>query len=327
LITIGYALSSEEHRPHELIAHAQMAEQSGFEFLLISDHFHPWVPQQGQSSFVWSVLGGIAQATQRIRVGTGVTCPIMRIHPALIAQSAATVADMMPDRFFLGLGTGEYLNEHILGDVWPRVETRQEMLTEAIHIIRELWKGEEYSHDGSYFTVRDARIYTLPEKLPPLYMAASGPGSAEIAGEIADGLISTTADSEIVKAFRKNGGADKPRLGMVKVCWADSLEESREVVKQWWPVSAVSGPLHSDLPTPKHFQDVVDAMGEPKIPEDLVLGPDPSLYLKGIQSMQENGFDHIYLHQIGPEQEGFLNFFKSDLLPLLEKEDLIQESG
>lgn len=327
MITLGYALSSEEHKPNQLVAQAQMAEQSGFEFLLISDHFHPWVPQQGQSPFVWSVLGGIAGATRQISVGTGVTCPIMRIHPALVAQAAATIADMMPGRFFLGLGTGEYLNEHIYGDAWPRVETRQEMLMEAIHLLRELWKGEEYSYNGTYFTVRDARIYTLPEKLPPIYMAAAGAESAEIAGEIADGLISTTSSNEIVKAFRRNGGSEKPRVGMVKVCWADTFEEAKEVVKQWWPVSAVSGPLHSDLPTPKHFQDVVDAMGEPKIPEDLILGPDASPYLKAIRSMQENGFDHIYLHQIGPEQEGFLNFFKSDLLPLLEKEDLVKESA
>ncbi|HLO17195.1 MAG TPA: TIGR03557 family F420-dependent LLM class oxidoreductase [Anaerolineales bacterium] len=326
MLTLGYALSSEEHKPNELIAHAQMAEKSGFKFLLISDHFHPWVPQQGQSSFVWSVLGGIAQATQRVSVGIGVTCPILRIHPALVAQAAATVADMMPGRFFLGVGTGENLNEHILGDLWPRVETRQEMLTEAIHIIRELWKGEEYSYDGNYFTVRDAQIYTLPEKLPPIYMAASGPDSAELAAEIADGLISTSTGDEVVKAFKKHGGAEKPRFGQVKVCWAYSMEEAKEVVKQWWPISAISGPLHSDLPTPKHFEDVVEAMGEPKIPEDSILGPNPNPCLKAIQSLQDDGFDHIYLHQIGPEQEGFLKFFKTDLLPLLEKEDLVKES-
>jgi len=326
LITLGYALSSEEHKPNDLIAHAQMAERSGFKFLLISDHFHPWVPQQGQSSFVWSVLGGIAQATQRISVGTGVTCPIMRIHPALVAQAAATVADMMPGRFFLGLGTGEYLNEHIFGDVWPRIEVRQEMLAEAVHIIRELWMGDEYSYHGPYFTVRDARIYTLPEKLPPIYVAASGKESAELTAEISDGVISTTSGDEVTNAFKKAGGSDKPRFGMVKVCWAYSAEEARDTVKHWWPTSAVSGPLHSDLPTPKHFEDVVEAMGDPKVPEDTILGPNPTSYLKAIQTMQENGFDHIYLHQIGPEQEGFLKFFKSELLPLLEKEELVKET-
>ena len=326
MITLGYALSSEEHEPKTLIAHAQAAESAGFKFLMISDHFHPWVSQQGQSPFVWSVLGGIAQATQRVRVGTGVTCPIMRIHPALVAQAAATVADMMPGRFFLGLGTGEYLNEHILGYPWPRVETRQEMLAEAIHIIRELWRGEEYSYEGNYFIVRDARIYTLPEKLPPIYMAASGPESAELAAGIADGLVSTTPGGEIVRAFQKRGGEGKPCLGMVKVCWAYSMEEATEVVKQWWPVSGVSGLLHVDLPTPKHFEDVVEAMGEPKIPEDTILGPDPDSYLKAIKSLQEDGYDHIYLHQIGPEQEGFLKFFRTELLPLLEKEELVRET-
>lgn len=326
MITLGYALSSEEHKPNDLVAHAQMAEQVGFKFLLISDHFHPWVPQQGQSSFVWSVLGGIAQATQQVSVGTGVTCPIMRIHPALVAQAAATVADMMPGRFFLGLGTGEYLNEHIFGDPWPGIETRREMTAEAIHIIRELWKGEEYSYDGDYFTVRDARIFTLPEKLPPIYLAASGPESAELAAEISDGLISTTSGDEVMKAFKKAGGADKPRYGMVKACWADSQEQAKETVKHWWPASAVSGALHSDLPTPRHFADVVEAMGDPIIPEDTVLGPNPGSYLKEIQSLQEDGFDHIYLHQIGPDQEGFIQFFKSELLPLLEKEELVQET-
>ncbi len=326
MIKLGYALSSEEHEPKKLIAHAQMAESAGFKFLIISDHFHPWVSQQGQSSFVWSVLGGIAQATQRVSVGTGVTCPIMRIHPALIAQAAATVADMMPGRFFLGLGTGEYLNEHILGYPWPRVETRQEMLAEAIHIIRELWKGEEYSYEGNYFMVRDARIYTLPEKLPPIYMAASGSDSAELAAGISDGLISTTLGDEVVKAFRKGDSSGKPCFGSVKVCWAYSLEEAKEVVKKWWPVSGISGLLHVDLPTPKHFEDAVKAMGEPKIPEDSILGPNPNSYLKAIKSLQENGYDHVYIHQVGPDQEGFLKFFKTELLPLLEKEELVNEA-
>jgi alkanesulfonate monooxygenase SsuD/methylene tetrahydromethanopterin reductase-like flavin-dependent oxidoreductase (luciferase family) len=156
-------------------------------------------------------------------------------------------------------------------------------------------------------------------------MAASGPESAELAAQISDGLISTSSGDEVVKAF-KRGGSEKPRYGMVKVCWAHSQEEARETVKYWWPTSAVSGLLHSDLPTPRHFQDVVDMMGEPKIPEDTVLGPNPNSYLKAIQNLQENGFDHIYLHQIGPDQEGFFKFFKNELLPLLEKEELVQET-
>jgi coenzyme F420-dependent glucose-6-phosphate dehydrogenase len=326
LIKLGYALSSEEHEPNQLIANAEMAERVGFKFLLISDHFHPWVSRQGQSSFVWSVLGGIAHATQRVSVGTGVTCPILRFHPVLTAQAAATVAAMMPGRFFLGLGTGEYLNEHILGDPWPGIETRQEMLKEAIHVIRELWKGEEYSHDGTHYKVRDAQIYSLPEKLPPIYVAASGPESAELAAAIADGLISTSPGNDVVQAFQKAGGAGKPRYGMIKVCWAHSQEEAKETVKHWWPTSSVSGPLHTDLPTPKHFEDVVEAMGDPKIPEETVLGPNLNSYLKAIQTLQDNSYDHIYLHQIGPDQEGFFKFFKNELMPLLEKEELVQET-
>jgi G6PDH family F420-dependent oxidoreductase len=325
MVKLGYFLSSEEHKPNRLIRHAQLAEGSGFQFIVISDHFHPWVSEQGQSAFVWSVLGGIAQATEQISVGTAVTCPIMRIHPVIIAQAAATVADMMPGRFFLGLGTGEYLNEHILGDVWPRYETRKEMLVEAIHIMRELWKGEEYSYDGAYFTVRDARIYTLPDELPPIYIAASGTESAEMAGELSDGLISTSSGDEIVKAFKKHGGSGKPRYGSVKVCWAKTQAEAKKILEKEWPVSALSGRLHVDLATPKHFEDAVEAMGKVEIPEDSVFGPKPEPYIEAIQSLQENGFDHIYIHQVGPDQEGFLDFFKSTLLPLLEEENVVRE--
>ena len=324
MIEFGYFLSSEEHKPNQLVGHAQMAEQSGFKFIVISDHFHPWVSEQGQSPFVWSVLGGIAQATERVKVGTAVTCPIMRIHPAIIAHAAATVADMMPNRFFLGLGTGEYLNEHVLGDVWPPYETRKEMLAEAIHIMRELWKGEEFSHRGTYFTVWDARIYTLPDKPPPIYVAASGPESAEMAAELSDGLISTSSGDEVVTAFKKAGGSGKPCVGSVKVCWAKTKEEAKKTLEKEWPVSSLSGRLHVDLATPKHFEDAVEAMGEVEIPEDSVLGPKPEPYIKAIQSLQENGFDHIYLHQVGPDQQGFLDFFKNTLLPLLEEENLIK---
>jgi G6PDH family F420-dependent oxidoreductase len=234
---------------------------------------------------------------------------------------------MMPGRFFLGLGTGEYLNEHNFCDPWPRIETRREMLAEAMHVIRELWKREEYSFDGAYFTVRDARIYTLPDSLPPIYVAASGSESAELAAESADGLISTTPGSEIVKAFKDAGGADKPCFGMIKVCWADSSEEAETTVKHWWPTSTISGSLHVDLPTPRHFEDVVEAMGDPVIPEDTILGPDPDAYLKAMRTMQENGYDHIYLHQIGPEQEGFIRFFRNELLPVLEDEKLVEEEA
>ncbi|MEP7359384.1 MAG: TIGR03557 family F420-dependent LLM class oxidoreductase, partial [Anaerolineales bacterium] len=193
----GYALSSEEHAPAKLVANARRAEEAGFTFALISDHFHPWVDQQGESPFVWGIIGAISQVTEKLRLGTGVTCPILRIHPAILAQAVATAASLMPGRFFLGVGTGENLNEHITGEHWPPIETRQLMLREAVQIIRQLWQGESTTIYGDYFTVENARIYTLPDELPPIYVAAGGPKSGELAGEIGDGLISTEADEEV----------------------------------------------------------------------------------------------------------------------------------
>ena len=323
---LGYFLSSEEQRPDRQVAYAKRAEQAGFQFVVISDHFHPWVSQQGQSPFVWSVLGGIAQATEHVTVGTAVTCPIMRIHPAILAQAAATVATMLPGRFFLGIGTGEYLNEHILGHPWPATDIRQEMLVEAILIMRELWKGEEYSHYGAYYTVSDARIYTLPDQPPPIYMAAAGSRSASLAGEIADGFISTSPGDKLIQTFKENGGEGKPCFGSIKVCWASSKEKAKEVMRQWWPVSALSGRLHTDLPTPKHFEDAVELMGKPELPDDAILGPDPEPYLKAIQTLQEDGYDHIYIHQVGQDQEGFLQFFQQELYPALAEKNLVRET-
>src|SRR5690349_22926050 len=174
MLEIGYSLSSEEHRPNDLVRAARRAEEVGFTFALISDHFHPWIDKQGQSPFVWSVLGGIAQATERLRLGTGVTCPILRYHPAILAQAAATVAAMMPGRFFLGVGTGENLNEHVLGQHWPPYTVPLEMLEEAIGVLRLLWQGGVQSHRGRYYTVENARIYTLPEQPVPIYVAGTG---------------------------------------------------------------------------------------------------------------------------------------------------------
>jgi coenzyme F420-dependent glucose-6-phosphate dehydrogenase len=181
---IGYALSSEEHRPNDLVRHARLAEEAGFPFALISDHFHPWTDRQGHSPFVWSVIGGIAQATERLRLGTGVTAPIMRTHPAIIAHAAATSAVMMDGRFFLGVGTGENLNEHILGQGWPATDRRRAMLEESIAVMRHLWEGGYQSHYGTFYTVENARIYDLPEKPIQIFIAASGEQSAEMAGRV-----------------------------------------------------------------------------------------------------------------------------------------------
>src|SRR5437763_8806384 len=207
---LGYAFSSEEHPPRDLVAHARAAEEAGFGFGLISDHFHPWTPRQGRSPFVWSVVGGIAGATERFRLGTGVTCPLIRIHPAIVAQAAATSEAMMPGRFFLGVGTGENLNEHVLGDRWPAPDERLRMLEEAIAVIRELWSGEEVTFRGDFYAVENARIYSLPDELPPIAVAAGKKNAARLAATAGDALISVAPDEEVVSTFREAGGAGKP---------------------------------------------------------------------------------------------------------------------
>jgi coenzyme F420-dependent glucose-6-phosphate dehydrogenase len=317
MFALGYALSSEEHAPNDLIGYARRAEEAGFTFALISDHYHPWIDRQGQSPFVWSVIGGIAQVTQRLMLGTGVTCPTMRIHPAIIAQAAATSAVMMPGRFFLGVGTGENLNEHILGDRWPAHDLRQAMLEEAIEIIRMLWRGETLTYRGSYYTVENARIYTLPERPPPLLMAASGPRAAEGAGRIADGFIATTPEPDLLKRFEGSGGSGKPSYGQLTVCWARDDASARHIAREYWPTAAVRGELTQELPTPAHFEQAAKMVREDDVAQVIICGPDPERHIAGIKEFIDAGFDHVYVHQIGPDQEGFFRFYAQEVLPKL----------
>ena len=317
---IGYWLSSEEHTPNDLVQYARQAESVGFTYAQISDHFHPWIDRQGHSPFIWAVIGGIAQVTTRLKIQTAVTCPIMRIHPAIIAQAAATVAAMMPGRFLLGVGTGENLNEHILGKHWPPIETRQAMLAEAIYVIRLLWQGGQQSHEGQYYTVENARLYTLPHELPPIMIAASGPNSAELAGRIGDGLISTEADADLVDAFEKAGGKGKPRFGKVTACWAESEAEARRTAREIWPTSGLSGPLHTELALPEYFEQAAKRVTEEEVAEGVICGPAPQRYLDAIQEYADTGFDFVSLHQIGPDQAGFFDFYQRELLPELQRE-------
>jgi G6PDH family F420-dependent oxidoreductase len=310
---IGYALSSEEHAPLDLVRDAKRAEEAGFTFALISDHFHPWVDRQGHSPFVWGVIGAIAHATERIRLGTGVTCPTMRIHPAIVAQAAATAASLMPDRFFLGVGTGENLNEHILGDRWPSTRERREMLREAVHVMRSLWEGDLWSFDGDFYTVDNARVYTLPSSPIDVAVAAGGPEAAELAGEIGDALVTTQPDAGLVEAFVRAGGTG-PCYGQLTVCWAESEAEARRTALEWWPNGGLQGPLGQELPLPSHFEAAAAMVTEEDVAEAVVCGPDPSAHLAGIDAFAEAGYDHVYVHQVGPDQEGFLDFYAREIL-------------
>ena len=320
MLELGYALSSEEFGPTELIANAGTAESVGFEFALISDHFHPWTNQQAHSPFAWSVIGGISQAVKNLRLGTGVTCPLMRYNPAIIAQAAATSAVMMPGRSFLGLGTGENLNEHITGMHWPPAPQRLEMLEEAVSVMRLLWKGGWQTHYGRYYTVQQARIFTMPDEPVPIMIAASKQGSAELAGQIADGLISTVPESKLVKHFEHGGGKDKPRYGQVTVCYASSEDEAARIVRKQWPNAGIDAPLMTDLPLPKHFEKVAESMLPDKITADVIMGPDARRHIDAIKKFVDAGYDHVYVHQIGPRQNEFLRFYAERVLPRFKTE-------
>ncbi len=317
MVQFGYAISSEEHEPNDLVKNAQLAERAGFTFALISDHYHPWVSAQGHSPFVWSVIGAIAQATDELRLGTGVTCPIIRIHPAIIAQAAATSAAMMPGRFFLGLGTGENLNEHVVGEGWPVYDVRLAMLEEAIEIMRTLWKGDTVTFWGDHYVVEDARLFTLPEESPPIMMAASGPTSLAAAGRIADGLIGLAPKAEDIERFEESGGKGKPRYGQITVCWAESEEEGRDTVYKIWPNAGLKGELSQELRTVVHFEQATEMLTKEQATESIICGPDAQAHIDGLREYIDAGYDHIYIHQIGPQQEEFIRFYEQEVLPEL----------
>jgi coenzyme F420-dependent glucose-6-phosphate dehydrogenase len=313
MVEIGYTLSSEEWGPRDLVRWARRAEETGFGFALVSDHFHPWIDAQGESPFVWTVIGAVGQATERLRLGTGVTCPTIRIHPAIVAQAAATSAALMPGRFFLGLGSGENLNEHVTGARWPAADERQDMLEEAVRVIRQLWDGGYQTHRGRYFVVENARIYTLPEEPPPIYVAAAGTKAAELAAELGDGLIGVSPDEDVLKAFDAAGGGDKPRYGQLHVCWAKDDDEAKRTVAKIWPNTAITGELGQELPLPRHFEQAAEMLDAGQVDEKLPTGPDPEPYVKAIEEYADVGYTHVYLHQIGPDQEGFLRFWEDEL--------------
>jgi G6PDH family F420-dependent oxidoreductase len=315
----GYALSAEEHGPDTLVGNAVAAEQAGFDFAMVSDHYHPWTDRQGSSPFVWSVIGAIAQATDRIALGTGVTCPTMRIHPAIVAQAAATAATMMPGRFWLGVGTGEALNEHILGQRWPSAAVRRAMLEEAVEVMRKLWRGEVVYHRGPHYAVEGARVYTRAEVPPPVYVAAAGPKATELAGRIGDGLVGLAPDNELIELFERMGGAGKPRIAQVEVCFAESEEEGVRIAHEVWPQTGLSGELTQVLPMPSHFEQAVATVRPEDVAEKVVCGPDPDRHASAVQEFVDAGYDHVYLHQIGPEQERFLEFCAQEILPRLRQ--------
>jgi G6PDH family F420-dependent oxidoreductase len=308
---IAFALSSEEHDARTLVKAARRAEAAGFGSLWVTDHYHPWIDRQGQSPFVWSVIGAIA-ATTELTVTTAVTCPLIRIHPAVIAQATATSANLLPGRFRFGVGTGEALNEHILGDRWPPADVRLDMLTEAIGVIRSLWTGDTVTHRGEHYTVEQARIYTTPDDTIPVFVSAFGPKALEVAARVGDGWMTTGPDADMLEQYRTSGGTG-PALGALKVCWGHDEADARKLAYELWPTSGVPGQLSQDLPTPAHFEQAASIVTEELATDGVPCGPDPQRYLEAVRSYVEAGFDEVAFTQIGPDQDGFLDFYQREL--------------
>jgi G6PDH family F420-dependent oxidoreductase len=314
MMQLGVGMSSEELSAHEIVRAVALAEEVGFRSAWVSDHFHPWIDAQGESPFVWSTLGAVSSVTERIRIGTGVTCPILRIHPAIIAQAAATTQSLFDGRFWLGIGTGEALNEHILATKWPEAGARLEMLEEAVSIIRRLWSGESVSHYGTYFQVENARIYSLPKDAPPIYVSAFGDRAAGVAARIGDGLVCTMPVDDVIRAFRGSGG-NGPALAQVKVAWADSVAKAEDLAFERWPTSGLEGELSQELPTPRHFEQATSVLRKDDVVKSFACGPDPQRHIEAIQQYVDAGYDEIYVTQVGPDQEGFLRFYEREVLP------------
>ncbi len=311
----GYFLSSEEHGAPELVRYAQQAEAAGFESVWISDHFHPWLDTQGESAFVWCTIGGIA-ATTSLRVTTAVTCPTIRIHPAILAQAAATAATLLDGRFVFGVGSGENLNEHVLGDHWPPADVRLEMLEEAVEVIRAMWTGDVITHHGRHYTVENARLYSLPSTPPPVYVSGFGPKATKLAARIGDGYVNTSPDRELLSLYTSEGGSG-PKAAGVKVCWGSDEEQCKKLAHELWRTSGVPGELSQELPMPGHFEQAAELVTPDKVAESIACGPDPDRHAEQIKKYVDAGYDEIYVSQIGKEQEGFFRFFMDEVRPRL----------
>ena len=313
---IGYFLSSEECSPATLVEQARLAEQAGFEALWISDHFHPWNDEQGQSPFVWGVIGAISQVCS-LPVTTAVTCPTVRMHPAVVAQAAATAAVQLDGRFTLGVGTGEALNEHVLGDRWPSEDVRLEMLEESVAVMRALWEGDFVYHHGPHYTVENARIYTRPEQPPKVYVSAFGQKSFDLAVRIGDGFITTQPDAEHVREWKAKAGTDRPTQVGYKVCIADTEDEGVAIAHRLWRNSGLPGELSQVLPSPKHFEQASELVTEDMTREATTCGRDVDQHVEAFQPYAEAGFDEVYVSNMGPHHRQFFDLYRDEVLPRL----------
>jgi G6PDH family F420-dependent oxidoreductase len=312
-VRLGYFLSCEEFGPDELVRQAEKAQAAGFESLWISDHFHPWNDAQGNSPFVWAVIGAVSRATD-LPVMTAVTCPTIRIHPVLVAQAAATAGVLVKGGFRLGVGSGEALNEHVTGSRWPATDVRLEMLEEAVEVIRELFTGETVTRRGTHYTVDDARLYTLPEQPVPISVSGFGPKAIELAARIGDGFVTVAPNADQVKQYRDAGGRGPADAG-TKFCWAPTEEQGVKTAHRLWSNEGLPGELAQVLPSPKHFEQATQLVTEEMTASSTPCGPDVGPYLDTLQQFADAGVDSLHVQQIGPDQDEFFRFWTEQLRP------------
>jgi G6PDH family F420-dependent oxidoreductase len=314
----GYTLLGEQAGPRQLIDDAVRAERAGFDFVVVSDHFNPWLEAQGHAPFAWSVLGAVAHATRRIGLLSFVTCPIRRYHPAIVAQMAGTVGEIAQGRFTLGIGAGENLNEHVVG-TWPHITERHYMLIEALEIIRPLLEGATVHFDGAYFHVPEARLYDLPEGGVPVAVAASGPSSVEIAVEYGDAVIAVEPDPQVAERFAgEPGRPERPRYGQVALCYGPDEQECRKTALEQWRWAALGWPVMSELPEPEAFAAASRYVREEDVAAKVPCGPDLERHVAAVRQFLDAGFTHVALVQVGAERQAeFLDWAERDLLPAL----------
>lgn len=330
-VTVGLAAALEQFAPAEVLEHVVLAERHGFSGVMAADHFQPWVPAQGQASFVWNVMTAIAERTSG-DVGPGVTAPTFRWHPAMVAQASATLAAMYPGRHWLGLGSGEALNEHILGTYWPEAPARINRMFEAIEVISKLFQsglsGKDVKHAGQYYTLESTRLWTMPEVAPEIYVATAGPVTAKRAGRHTDGLITVGAPLEKIGGLfakfdegAREAGKDPstmPRLLQVHLSWAETDEQAVANAMDQWPNGGMKFPK-GDIRSPHDFEQMAKLVRPEDFEGRMVVSSDPDVHRASLQKYVDLGFDRVYLHNVGRNQEQFFEVFGREVLPKLHR--------
>lgn len=318
MTTFGNTLFSELNGPRSLVSQAVASEQAGFDFLVMSDHFHPWLSSHTDSPFAWSVLGAVADRTERVELMSYVTCPFLRYHPAIIAQAAATIQDMSDGRFTLGLGAGERLNEHVVGRGWPAADVRHQMLSESIEAIRALFSGDMVTYRGKYITVEDAKLFTMPSTPPPIAVAGGGPEAVELAASFGDALISTEPDADLVNDYRERAGERARTIGQVPLSYDADDGKAREHAQRFafgihgWKVMA-------ELPNVVNFDAVASKVRDEDLVGVIGVGADPDVHVAAIMPFVDAGYDQVSLVQVGDDKDGFFRLWTDELAPRLEK--------